>query len=92
MHNNQYIGRLIKMYQTTIAERDRLRKEKLADKPANWQECKEYFKLFAEEFFLSDKEVKRLISDTVRRGPALLPLDLLNMMRERLEKLGKEMQ
>lgn len=89
MRDNRYISRLIKMYQTTVAERDRFRKEKLADKPANWQECKEYFKLFAEEFFLSDKEVTELIRDTVRRGPALLPLDLLSMMRERLEKLGK---
>jgi hypothetical protein len=80
------------MYQTTVAERDRLRKEKLANKPENWQECKEYFKLFVEEFFLSDKEVTQLIRDTVRRGPALLPLDLLRMMREKLEKLGKEMQ
>jgi hypothetical protein len=50
---------------------------------------KEYFKLLVEDFFLSDKEVTRLISDTVKRGPALLPLELLSLMREKLEKIDE---
>lgn len=89
MRNNRYIRNLVRMYQTTIAERERLKKEKLDDKPANWGECKEYFKLWVEDFFLSDKEVTRLIRDTVKRGPALLPLELLRLMRERLEEIDE---
>ncbi len=86
MRNNRYIRNLVRMYQTSIAERERLEKEKLARKPKDWQECKEYFKLWVAHHFFLDREVNRLISDSARTAPALLSLQLLELMREKLDE------
>ncbi len=87
MRSNRYIRNLIRMYQTSIAEKERVDREKLARKPKGWEECKEYFKLWVAHHFFLDREVNQLISDSVRTGPALLSLRLLELMREKLDKI-----
>jgi len=68
MHDNRYIRNLVRMYQNAIAE-----KEKLAQKPQKWEDCKEYFKLWvAHKFFLS-KEVSEYITDNIKFGPSWSP-------------------
>ena len=86
MHHNRYIRNLIRMYQTSIAEKERLDRQKLARKPKDWQDCKEYFKLWAAYHFFLDREVGEFISYTARTKPALLPLQLLDLMREKLDE------
>ncbi len=86
MQDNRYIRNLIRMYQTSIAEQERIDREKLARKPKNWEDCKEYFKLWVAYHFFLDGEVNQLISDSARTVPALLPLRLLELMREKLDE------
>jgi len=81
MHDNCYIRNLVRMYQNAIAE-----KEKLAQKPPKWEDCKEYFKLWvAHKFFLS-KEVSEYITDNIKFGPSSLSVRLLELMHKKLDE------
>jgi hypothetical protein len=86
MNDNRYIRNLIRMYQTSIAEEERIDREKLARKPKDWQDCKEYFKLWATYHFFLDREVGEFISYTARTKPALLSSYLLDLMRKKLDE------
>jgi len=74
------------MYQNSIAEKERPDREKLSRKPKDWEECKEYFKLWAAYHFFLDREVGEFIIYTARTKPALLRLDLLELMRKKLDE------
>jgi hypothetical protein len=74
------------MYQTSIVEKERLDRERLAQKPKNWEDCKEYFKLWVEYHFFLDEEVSKFITDNMKFGPSALSVRLLELMREKLDK------
>ena len=87
MHNNRYIRNLVRMYQTSIAENERLDREKLAQKPKNWEDCKEYFKLWVAYHFFLDGEVVKFITDNMKFGPSSLSMRLLEFMRKKLDEM-----
>jgi|YNPBryunderm2012_1023409.scaffolds.fasta_scaffold05400_4 hypothetical protein len=86
MHSNRYIRKLIKMYQNSAAEAEKLEKEELSQKPDNWEECKEYFKSWLRYHLLFDEEVNRLVSHTARNAPILLRPHLLNLLHKKLDE------
>jgi len=73
MHDNRYIRNLVRMYQTSIAEKERLDREKLVQKPRNWEDCREYFKLWVAYHFFLDGEVGKFIADNMKFGPSWSP-------------------
>jgi len=87
MHGNRYIRNLVRMYQTSIAEKERLDREKLVQKPRNWEDCREYFKLWVEYHFFLDKKVTKFIEDNMKFGPSLLSVRLLELMRKKLDEI-----
>jgi hypothetical protein len=74
------------MYQASIAEKESIDRAKLAQKPKNWEDCKEYFKLWVTYNFFLDREVGEFISYTGRTKPALLSSYLLDLMRKKLDE------
>jgi len=86
MNDNRYIRNLIKMYQNSIAEKERLDREKLAQKPKNWEDCKEYFKLWVAYHFFLDGEFRKFITDNIKFGPSSLSMRLLEFMRKKLDE------
>jgi len=75
------------MYQTSIAEQEKIDREKLTQKPKDWEECKEYFKLWIAYHFFLDKEVTQFIRDHIKFGSSLLSMRLLDLMREKLDEI-----
>jgi hypothetical protein len=87
MHGNRYIRKLIKVYQNAKAEAERLANEELAQKPDNWEECKEYFKSWLRYHLFHDQEVIELVSHRARTAPILLRTDLLGLLYKKLDEM-----
>ncbi len=86
MHSNSYIRRLIKMYQSSITETEKIEKEKIMQNPDNWEECKEYFKSWLRYHLLFDREVIQQVNHMARSAPILLRTHLVNLLHKKLDE------
>ncbi len=82
MQTNKYIRRLIRMYQKSYL--DQL-DEILQKKPKEWDECKEYFKLWIDRLFLSDTTIRFVLHHYHRRGALSFMEHMKQYIKESLD-------